>query len=98
MALYCEVCGGPLSIATKNRICSAKCRQRKSRNKRQAPQRAYAMGFEIDGWTKMLNEGTLTAAEARDLLDTVWDRLGNFYRLIQEAEQKAARAETGKKA
>jgi len=94
MALYCEVCGTTLSPWKKNRICSDKCRQKKSRDKRMAVQRAYAMGFEIDKWHKMLSEGTITAPEARELLHAAWDRLSDFYTAIKSAEDKAeAKAE-----
>lgn len=89
MALYCEVCGGQLSTWTKNKICGAACRQKRSRDKRQASQRAYDMGFTIDGWSKMLNQGVITHEEARDLLYVVWDRLGDFHKQVQQAREKA---------
>jgi hypothetical protein len=51
-----------------------------------AQPRAYAMGFQIDQWSKMLSQGTITTDEARELLDAVWDRLGSFYEQIKTAE------------
>lgn len=91
MAMYCEVCGGGLSVWRKERICSAACRQKRSRDKRQAQPRAYDMGFTIDGWSKMLSQEVITAAEARDLLMVVWDRLSDFHKQVEEAESKAER-------
>lgn len=53
-----------------------------------AVQRAYAMGFQIDSWSKMLTEGTIDATHGRELMDAVWDRLSDFYDAIKAAEAK----------
>jgi len=82
----CEVCQERLPAYFQGYICSARCRQKKSRDKRKAQSRAYDMGFQIDEWSKMLSRGTIKPAEARELLQAVWDRLGNFYTQIQTAE------------
>jgi predicted nucleic acid-binding Zn ribbon protein len=82
----CEVCQKRLPAYFQGYICSAKCRQKKSRDKRKAQSRAYTMGFQVDEWTKMLSRGTIDTAEARELLHAVWDRLGNFYEQIKTAE------------
>lgn len=90
MSVYCEVCGGPLSIATKNRICGDACRAKRSRDKRQARKRAYAMGTTIVGWQKLLNQEAINTTEARKLMDIVWQTFGPFYRAIQDAEQRVS--------
>lgn len=84
--LNCTVCNKRLPAYFKGDICSARCRQKKSRDKRAAQSRAYAMGFQVDQWGKMLSEGTITPSEARSLLDAVWDRLSDFYDQIKTAE------------
>lgn len=95
MALQCEVCGKTLSTWTNNRICSGACRQRKSRNKKLAQQRAYDMGFQIDAFSKMLSDGTIDVSEARELINAVWDRIWEFNENIKQKaaveEQKAAK-------
>lgn len=82
----CEVCQKRLPAYFQGYICSAKCRQKKSRDRRASQQRAYAMGFTIDQWAKMLSRGQISPAEARELLGAVWDRLGTFYEQIKTAE------------
>ena len=89
MGVYCEVCGGQLSTWTKNRICSAACRAKRSRDKRMAQARAHDMGFTVDNWAKLLSQGVISPDEANDLLHIVWDRLGDFYRQVQQAKEKA---------
>lgn len=92
--MYCEVCGKQLSVWKKNRICSNRCRAKRSRDKREASKRAHDMGFTIDNWAKLLSQGVITPDEAQDLLYTVWDRLGAFHRQVQEAKEIAeAKAE-----
>ncbi len=93
--LNCTVCNKRLPAYFKGDICSARCRQKKSRDKRAAQSRAYAMGFQVDQWGKMLSEGTITPKEARSLLDAVWDRLSDFYDQIKTAEAVQA-AKTSK--
>ncbi len=95
MAMYCEVCGGSLSVWRKERICSPGCRQKRARDKREASSRAYAMGFTIDGWAKMLSQGVITPDQAQDLLYVVWDRLGDFHKQVREAKEKAEGAREG---
>lgn len=80
-------CGKQLPAWFQGERCDA-CKQRKYRDKRMAVQRAYAMGFEIDKWNKMLTEGTIDASHGRELLHAVWDRLSDFYKNIQDAEAK----------
>jgi hypothetical protein len=82
----CEVCNNRLPAYFQGYICSAKCRAKKSRDKRLAQSRAYAMGFQVDQWSKLLSRGSIDTAEARDLLNAVWDRLGSFYDQIKTAE------------
>jgi hypothetical protein len=86
--LNCQICNKRLPAYFKGDCCSPACRQKKSRNKRMAQQRAYAMGFQVDAWSKMLSEGTIQPHEARELLNAVWDRLSDFYRAIEAAEEK----------
>lgn len=88
--LNCTVCNKRLPVYFRGDICSPKCRQKKSRDKRMAHSRAYAMGFQIDQWGKMLSDGTIDHEEARELLDAVWDRLSNFYDQIKRADAVAA--------
>lgn len=87
MKMYCEVCGGPLSVWTKNRICSDRCRAKRSRDKREATKRAHDMAFTVTGWSKMLSQEVITPEEAEKLLYTVWDTLGDFYRQIQKVKE-----------
>lgn len=87
MAIYCEVCGSQLSVWKKNRICSDRCRAKRSRDKREATKRAYDMGFTVDGWAKMLSQEVITPEEAEKLLYAVWDRLGDFYQQIKKAKE-----------
>lgn len=84
--LNCTVCNKRLPVYFKGDICSARCRQKKSRDKRAAQSRAYAMGFQVDQWGKMLSDGTITASEARSLLHAVWDRMSDFHSQIVNAE------------
>lgn len=86
MGVYCEVCGGQLSTWTKNRICSDKCRAKRSRDKRMAQPRAHEMGFTIDNWGKLLSQGVITADEAHSLLNIVWDRFWALHRQVQAAK------------
>ena len=86
MSMYCEVCNTPLSVWTGNRICSNRCRAKRSRDKRQAQQRAYGMGFTIDNWSKLLSQGVITADEANSLLNIVWDRVYELHRQIKAAQ------------
>ena len=88
MAVYCEVCNAPLSVWTKNRICSPRCRQKRSRDKKQAQQRAYEMGFTIDNWSKLLSQEVITPDEANKLLNIVWDRFYELHRQIKVAQGK----------
>lgn len=87
--LNCTVCNKRIPAYSKADMCSARCRQKKSRDKRMAVQRAYSMGFQVDAWNKMLSEKTITTTEARELLDAVWDRLSDFYQAIKAAEEVA---------
>jgi len=101
MSMNCTVCGKPLSAWDGKTICSGACRQRKSRNKRLAQQRAFEMGFQIDAFSKMLTEGTINVSEARALINEVWDRVFAFHENIQRVAaveaQKAAEAPKKKK-
>lgn len=89
MAIYCEVCGGQLSTWTKNRICSDRCRAKRSRDKREALKRAYDMAFTVDNWAKLLSQEVITADEADRLLNVIWDRLLPLYRQVNDARAKA---------
>ena len=89
MAIYCEVCGTQLSVWKKNKICSDRCRAKRSRDKREATRRAHDMAFTVTGWSKMLSQEVVTPEEAEKLLYTVWDTLGDFYRQIQKTKEKA---------
>lgn len=92
--MYCEVCGKQLSVWTKNRICSDRCRAKRSRDKREAKRRAYDMSTTVTGWSKLLSQGVITPDEASDLLHIVWDTLGDLYRQIDKAKEIAeAKAE-----
>jgi len=92
--LNCTVCNKRLPAYFKGDMCSARCRQKKSRDKRMAVQRAYAMGFQIDAWNKMLSEKTIDTTTGRELLDAVWERLSDFYQAIKAAEElEQAKAE-----
>lgn len=82
----CEVCNKRLPAYFQGYICSANCRQKKSRDRRAAQQRAYAMGFTIDQWAKMLSTGQISPDEANELLHAVWDRLSDFYKQIETAK------------
>lgn len=89
--LNCTVCNKRLPAYYKGDMCpGSRCRQKKSRDKRMAQSRAYAMGFQVDQWGKMLSDGTITHSEAKELLHAVWDRLSDFYRQIEKAEELAA--------
>jgi len=94
--LNCQVCNKRLPAYFKGDLCSARCRQKKSRDKRMSQQRAYAMGFQVDAWNKMLSERTIDASEARELLNAVWDRLSDFYQAIKAAEEREANAAAAK--
>ena len=76
--MNCSVCGKSLSPMDKKTICSGACRQRKSRNKLAAQRRAYDIGFQIDAFSKMLTEETISVSEARELLYAIWDRISAF--------------------
>lgn len=89
MKMYCEVCGGPLSVWTKNRICSDRCRAKRSRDKREATKRAHDMAFTIAQWGKLLSQGVITPDEAEDLVHAIWETLGPVHRQIQDAKTKA---------
>jgi hypothetical protein len=80
-------CGKVLPMDFYGDRCDA-CRQKKSRDKRQRLKRAYDMTFTIDGYSRMLSEGTISAKQARELVDIVWDRFYDFYKAVQAAEAK----------
>lgn len=95
MYTKCKGCGKQLDMTKGGTRCEA-CRQKKSRDKKMAQPRAYAMGFQVDQWSKMLTEKTITTDEARELLNAVWDRLGSFYDQIKAAEAVQAAKATKK--
>lgn len=89
MGIYCEVCGKQLSVWKKNKICSDRCRAKRSRDKRESSKRAHDIGFTINNWSKLLSQGVITPEEARDLLFVVWDQFTTFDKQISEALKKA---------
>lgn len=95
MKYFCEGgCGKDLGVGSGQRRCDA-CRAKKSRAKRGAVPGAYAMGFEIDAWSKLLQEGTLSVQEGREIVNAVWDRVFEMHELVKrlEAVQAAKQAE-----
>ena len=80
-------CGKPLPAWFYGDRCDA-CRQKKSRDKRNRVKRAYDIGFTIDGYSRMLSEGTITAKQASELVNILWDRFFAFYEATKAAERK----------
>ncbi len=86
MATGCIVCGGRLSEWDGKTICSGKCRQKRYRDKKEAQKRAYAMGFQVDAFSKMLSDGLIDSKEARELIGAIWDRIWQFNENIKRVE------------
>lgn len=90
MRYLCEGgCGKDLGVGSGLRRCDA-CRAKKSRAKRGAISGAYAMGFEIDAWAKLVQEDTLTAAQGREIVNAIWDRVFELHELVKRKETIAA--------
>lgn len=91
----CETCKRPkIKAGTGLRNCDA-CRAKRSRMKRMAVPKAYAMGFDIDAWGKMLSEGVIEVETGRELVEAVWDRVYALHEQVKrlEAVRDAKQAE-----
>jgi len=99
MALVCEGgCGKKMGVETGLRRCDA-CRAKRSRAKKGALPKAYAMGFDIDAWGKMLSEGVIDVETGREIVEAVWDRVYALHEQVKrlEAVRDAKAAEKAQK-
>lgn len=86
-------CGKKMPATDGKMWCDA-CRAKKSRAKRTAVPKAYEMGFTIDGWGKLLSDGTLTPEQGREIVNAVWDRVFELRSQVTRLEAvKRAKAE-----
>jgi len=69
-----------------NGICSAACRTRRSRDKREALKRAIVAAETIDGFTKLLTQDVITPDQARTLLYEINGSLHKLWDMIHQKE------------
>lgn len=60
----CKVCGGPLPAWFRGDICSAKCRQKKSRDRRDAGKRAALAARQIESLANAYKAGGIDQHDA----------------------------------
>lgn len=78
----CIICHKPLPVWFKGDICSGKCRQKKSRDKLEAPSKAHKISFEIDAIARVIRLNNMSKSDAQELLWTInrsvhalWDQI-----------------------
>src|SRR5687767_5412203 len=82
-------CGKTMPVWSGQRRCEA-CRAKRSRAKKSALPKAYAMGFEIDKWGLLLSEGVIDHEVGRELVNAVWDRVFELHEQVKRLEAVAA--------
>lgn len=90
MPIKCEGgCGKTMPMTDGQRRCGA-CRAKKYRLRKKVMPDAYSMGFKIDAWSKMLNDGSLDLDTGREVMNAVWDRIWEMNEQLKRLEAVAA--------
>lgn len=88
MAPKCIVCGKPTSMDNKSEYCSAACKQRRHRDKKEAGKRVMLIGQAIDALTDTYGMGSIQRADAVTYHNLLWGKLDRLTKAINADIQK----------
>lgn len=89
----CSVCGKPLPAWFRGEMCSGKCRQKKSRDKKSASRRAAQCGKDIDTLIRAFEIGAFGIDDALHYHNQITTKMRRFHELLLkrlEAENENA--------
>lgn len=84
----CIVCGKPTSMTNKSEYCSAACKQKRHRDKKEAGKRAALIGQGIDALTDTYSMGAIARPDAVAYHNLLWSKLNRLTDKINEDIRK----------